>query len=81
MRVKMIATRGMTYGTRRLMAKEEFEANSSSDARILEAIGRAKPAPDKPAASTASAPKPAQKTADKPTIAATRKGKRKARKG
>lgn len=43
MRVPMIATKDMTYATRRLKADEGFEA-SRSDARLLSALGRARPA-------------------------------------
>ncbi|MFC7399580.1 hypothetical protein ACFQU1_20415 [Chelatococcus sp. GCM10030263] len=40
MKRTMIANRAMTYGTRRLKAKDEFAA-SARDARLLNAIGRA----------------------------------------
>jgi hypothetical protein len=40
MKKTMTASRSMTYGTRRLMAGEEFEA-SRSHARLLVALGRA----------------------------------------
>jgi hypothetical protein len=38
---KMVATKSMTYRTRRLRAGDEFEANRR-DARVLTAIGKAK---------------------------------------
>jgi hypothetical protein len=41
MRVPMIATRTMTYGTRRLKADEAFEA-TRPNARLLAALGRAR---------------------------------------
>jgi hypothetical protein len=40
---KMVATKSMTYRTRRLCAGDEFEANRR-DARVLAAIGKAKAA-------------------------------------
>ncbi len=40
MKTSMIATKAMTYGTRRLKAGDEFVA-SRRDARLLAAIGRA----------------------------------------
>lgn len=39
MRVPMIATKDLTYATRRLKADDAFEA-SRSDARVLTALGR-----------------------------------------
>lgn len=42
MRVPMIATKDMTYGTRRLRAADEFEANDRSQSRLLAALGRAR---------------------------------------
>lgn len=68
---KMIATKGFTYGTRRLAADEPFAARSRQDARVLFAIGRARyetadgragpaPAPSAPIA------KPAPKKAATP---------------
>lgn len=41
MRVPMIATKDLTYATRRLKADDAFEA-SRSDARVLTALGRAR---------------------------------------
>lgn len=46
MRVPMIATRDLTYATRRLKAGDAFEAVSSNDARVLRAIKKADHAPD-----------------------------------
>lgn len=40
---RMVATKSMTYRTRRLRAGDEFEANRR-DARVLAAIGKAKAA-------------------------------------
>ncbi|KQX35327.1 hypothetical protein ASD04_14905 [Devosia sp. Root436] len=39
---KLIATKGLRYATRRMMAGDEFEANNR-DARVLVAIGKARP--------------------------------------
>lgn len=47
MRVNMIATKDMTYGTRRLKADDEFEA-TRPNARLLEALGRARLVEDTP---------------------------------
>ncbi|MFP4538477.1 MAG: hypothetical protein ACLFPA_09260 [Dichotomicrobium sp.] len=53
---RMTAVKPLTYRTRRLKAGEEFEA-SRRDAKILTAIGKAKPVPEcKPEAAPASAP-------------------------
>lgn len=43
MRQKLTATRPMRYATRALQAGDEFEA-SRQDARVLTALGRARPA-------------------------------------
>ena len=43
MRVPMIATKDLTYATRRLRADDAFEA-SRSHARVLAALGRAREA-------------------------------------
>lgn len=43
--MKLIATKSFTYGTRRLMPDDGFEA-TSRDARILIGIRKAKPAID-----------------------------------
>lgn len=40
MKLPMLATKAMTYGTRRLKAGDAFEANRQ-DARVLSAIGKA----------------------------------------
>lgn len=40
---KLVATKGLRYATRRMMAGDEFEA-SNRDARLLVAIGKARPA-------------------------------------
>lgn len=49
MRVPMIATKDLTYATRRLKADDQFDA-SRTDARVLSALGRARlmegPAPE-----------------------------------
>jgi hypothetical protein len=50
MRVPMIATKNMTYGTRALKAEEPFDANDRSQARLLTALGRATVAKGKPVA-------------------------------
>lgn len=42
MRVPMIATKEMSYGTRRLKADDAFEANDRSQAKLLTALGRAR---------------------------------------
>lgn len=52
--VDMIATKGLTYGTRRLVADDAFTARNRRDARILAGIGKARYAdgpaePKKPA--------------------------------
>lgn len=41
MRVPMIATKDLTYATRRLKADDQFDA-SRNDARVLTALGRAR---------------------------------------
>lgn len=58
---KMIASKGFTYGTRRLMADEPFEARTTQDARLLHAIGRARyeTADGRAASPAAEQPKPA----------------------
>lgn len=40
--VDMIATKGLRYGTRRLMAGDPFEARHDRDARLLIGIGKAR---------------------------------------
>lgn len=40
--VDMIATKGLRYGTRRLMAGDPFEARHDRDARLLVGIGKAR---------------------------------------
>lgn len=45
MNVKLIAKIPHTYGTRRLQAKDEYEAHGESDARLMVALGRAERAP------------------------------------
>lgn len=42
MRVPMIATKDMRYGTRMLRAADEFEAYDRGQARLLTALGRAR---------------------------------------
>jgi hypothetical protein len=42
MRVPMIATKEMTYGTRRLKAEDGFQAADRGQARLLTALGRAR---------------------------------------
>lgn len=44
MRIPMIATKDLTYATRRLKADDAFDA-SRSDARVLTALGRAREVP------------------------------------
>jgi hypothetical protein len=44
MKTKMIASRSFRYGTRQLSSGQEFEARRQ-DARLLNALGRAKEAP------------------------------------
>jgi hypothetical protein len=55
-RVRMIATREMTYATRRLKAEDPFEARRG-DARLLAALGRARLVEE--GVPAAPAPKPA----------------------
>lgn len=38
----LIATKGFTYGTRRLTAEDPFSARTAEDARLLVALGRAR---------------------------------------
>lgn len=40
--MKMIATRDLTYATRRLKAGDDFEAKKLRDAKLLAAIGKAR---------------------------------------
>lgn len=47
--MRMIATKSMTYATRRLRAGEAFDAKRRTDAVILEAIKKARPVEDLPA--------------------------------
>lgn len=51
--MKLIATRSMTYATRRLQAGDEFTARSTGDARALLAIGKARRATEEDAADPA----------------------------
>lgn len=44
---ELIATRSMTYATRRLQAGDGFTAKSDRDAKLLIAIKKASPAPAK----------------------------------
>lgn len=55
----MIAAKGFTYGTRRLKADEPFTARSKDDARLLQALGRARYATAEGRADDAEPPKPA----------------------
>jgi hypothetical protein len=48
MKVPMIATKALTYATRRLLPDDKFEA-SRTDARILSALGRARQITDEEA--------------------------------
>lgn len=62
-KVDLIATRAMTYSTRRLIAEDPFQA-SRRDARILVAIGKARfvnPA-EQPAPKPKADPKPIKGT-------------------
>jgi hypothetical protein len=43
----LIATRSMTYATRRLRPGDDFVAKTPRDARVLIAIGKARPAPQR----------------------------------
>ncbi len=47
--MRMIATKDMTYGTRRLKAGDDLGEVSGPNARLLRALGRAREVPDKPA--------------------------------
>lgn len=47
--VDLIATKAMTYGTRRLLPDTAFSARTSSDARVLVALGKARYAEEAPA--------------------------------
>ncbi len=75
-KVDLIATKAMSYSTRRLVADDLFQA-SRRDARLLVAIGKAKfadeseQAPAKPkVVQTATKPKAARRKAPtKPTVA------------
>ncbi len=40
--VDLIANKNMSYGTRRLVAEAPFSARTSSDARVLVALGHAR---------------------------------------
>jgi hypothetical protein len=69
---EMIATKRLTYGTRRLMADEPFTARTTGDARLLVALGNARyvtadakaggaqPVAPKTRAAPENAPKPAK---------------------
>lgn len=49
MGIRMIATKDMTYATRRLKAGDEIENVNGPNARLLAALGRAETATDEPA--------------------------------
>lgn len=76
---QMIATKRLTYGTRRLMADEPFTARTTGDARLLVALGNARyvTADAKAGAARPVAPKakPAPKAAKPKTPRAPRKPK------
>lgn len=40
--IPMIATKSLRYATRRLLPEDPFEAKNKRDARVLEAIGKAR---------------------------------------
>ena len=75
MKVEMIATKRMKYGTRMLNAGEPFEAKQS-DVRLLEAIRKAKRI-EAPAVEAAPVPEPVAVEAP-PAPARARRGRRRA---
>lgn len=58
--MKLIATKNYSYNKRSMVVGDEFEA-SARDARILQAVGRAKPAP------AAEEPDPVEESETEPT--------------
>lgn len=61
--MKLIASRRMTYATRRLVAGSPFTARSPKHARVLIAARRAKAAPADDAQAITPTPTPAQSSA------------------
>lgn len=58
--MKLIATKNYSYNKRSMVAGDEFEA-SARDARILQAVGRAKPAAEPEPESEPEPEKPSEK--------------------
>lgn len=64
---KMIATKSMTYATRRLSAGDPFTARSRADAGVLVALGKARRGDDEPTAPKKVRAAPKVKPKAKPT--------------
>lgn len=61
---KMVATKSMTYATRRLLPDDQFDAKSPRDAKLLNAIGKARYVTDQELAKAEKREAAAQKRAD-----------------